>query len=333
MFAPPARDAAEGFELLVPRDTNAPDFDRALDNCIDAIASFYDTPFNSVEALLLPSSEIVSVRLQGEGFTGGAAPFPQFERMLEHLKRTISRAASLVLTDDPLSDKMPLAARSFVNECWFLQTARGSFVTRVAMPTAGSFGGIQYSLFKHPRTKDAVASTLRGVSTLVGERVLAGDEGLFSEAGFESVRATVSVGVLEEFGRLLRGSGAEHIELSFNRAGDENTIDLPNLSDSRLARLDEFVVFVRERLHTVTDLDAVGTVFEVRRTRRKSGKSFVGMSATVDGRPEYVTFYVDSATLPVMLEHIRTRAPLRVRGRARRLRTQIRIEHDFQYIE
>src|SRR5689334_2218121 len=166
LYSPPDSEQGSRFELLVPRNTAAADFDRAIANCIDAIASFYNAPFTSIEALLLPASEVVSVRLKGEGFSVGAAPFPQFERTLEHLKRTISRAASLVITDDPIAQRIPGAARGFVDECWFLQTARGSFVTRVALPTAGVFSGGQFSLFAQPRAKAEVATTLRNITEI-----------------------------------------------------------------------------------------------------------------------------------------------------------------------
>jgi hypothetical protein len=331
LYASPGDVGPKNFQLAVPRNTDAPDFSKAVANCIDAIASFYEAPFSSIEALLLPQSEVVSMRLQGEGFVGGAAPFSQFERTIEHLKRTISRAASFVLTDDPLAQRIPLPARHFVDECWFLQTARGSFVARVALPTGGGFGGIQYGLFGRLPAKADVASTLRGVSEFVGQRVLTGDD-VFTAEGVDEVRRSASVALLEEFGKLLRGPQAESIDLAFARHGEEAVVRIPELSEARLARLDAFVAFVRERLHAVFDLDVTGRVFEVRRSRRSS-QSFVGLETAIDGHPEYVTFKIEPASLPVILEHFRSRVPIRVRGKARRLRTQIRIESDFQYVE
>lgn len=332
MYAPPGSDST-GFELMVPRDTNAPDFDRSLDNSIEAIASFSGMPFNSVETLLLPSSEVVAVRLQGDSFSGGAAPLPWFERTLDHLKRTISRTASLILTDDPLSQRVPAPAQKFLSECWFLQTARGSFVTRVALPTSGVFSGRQYSLFTRPRERGEVSLTLRHISELVGRRVLAGDDDVFTNESFQSVRSTVSVGILEEFGRLLRGSQAERVDLSFNRVGDVSVIEMPSLTEKRLSRLDDYVSFVRDQFHEAIDLDVSGKVFEVRRARRGGKHSLVGLEAMVDDRPEYVTFRIEQEYLHVMLDHFHSGLPIRVRGRARRLRTQIRIEQNLQYQE
>ncbi len=331
LYNPPSTEVDSSFELAVPRLVEALDFERAITNCVEAVASFYRTPFTSIEALLLPSSEILSVRLQGESFAGGAAPFPQFERMLDHLKRTISRAASFVLTDDPLAQLVPVPARNFVNDCWFLQTARGSFVTRVALPAVGSFDIPQYSMFARTPTKSQVGDTIREVTSLVGERVLSGDDELFTADGFDAVRGSVSIGLLEEVGRLLRGSHAESVELTFNRAGDESVVPLPHLSDERLTRLDQFVVFVRERLHAVIPLEVTGRIFEVRRSRRGSGQSYVGLEGELDGRMEYVTFKVEAGSLPIVLEHFRSRQPLTVRGRARRMRTQIRIEDGLQF--
>lgn len=329
----PPQQAATGFELPVPRLTGAHDFDRALDNCIAALAEYTGVPFNSVEASLMPSAEIVSVRLQGDVFAGGAVPLPQFERTLEHLKRTISRAASLIVTDDPLSQRIPAPAQRFLSDCWFLQTARGSFITRVAIPTAGTFSGKQLSLFALPKEKQEVSATLRHVSDLVGNRVLGGDEHVFSQEGFEAVRSTVSVGILEEFGRLLRGANAERIDLSFRRGSDESVVSFAQLNEKRLLRLDDYVAFVRDQFHLAFDLDVSGKVFEVRRARRGGKHSLVGLEAVIDDRHEYVTFRIEQEHLHVMLERFHSGIPIRVRGRARRLRTQIRIEQEFQYSE
>lgn len=332
IYAPPD-GVTDGFELSVPRLTDAPDFDRALDNCIEALAAYSEIPFSAVEASLMPRSEIVAVRLRGDVFAGGAAPLPRFERTLEHLKRTISRAASLIVSDDPLSQRVPAPAQRFLDECWFLQTARGSFVTRVAIPTAGVFSGKQLSLFTVPKEKQEVAATLRHVSDLVGNRVLGGDESVFSVEDFESVRDRVSVGILEEFGRLLRGAQADRIDLSFRRGDDESIVSVPNLTEKRLVRLDEYVTFVRDQFHLSFDLDVSGKVFEVRRARRGGKHSLVGLEATVDDRHEYVTFRIEQEHLHVMLDRFHSGLPIRVRGRARRLRTQIRIEQEFQYSE
>ena len=332
LYGPPGNERHAAFELLVPRLPSATDFDKAITNCIDAIASFYGLPFASVEALLLPASEVMSVRLQGEGFVGGAAPFPRFERTLEHLKRTISRAAAFIVTDDPLAQRVPIPARNFVEDCWFLQTARGSFVTRVALPTTGSFSALQYSLWGRAPQKAEVVASIRKVADLVGRRVLAGDDEVFTDKAIEDVRSTASVALLEEFGKLLRSPEAERIDLTFSRGTEETAVEVPDLSDARLRRLDEYVGFIREKLHASVDIDVVGRVFEVRRSRRGS-HSFIGLEATLDERPEYITFKIEQGSLHVMLEHLRSRAPLRVRGRARRLRTQIRIEQDFQFEE
>jgi hypothetical protein len=331
LYSPPLSEKDSSFELAVPGQVHTRDFERAITNCVEALASFYSTPFTSIEALLLPRSEVLSVRLQGESFVGGAAPFPQFERMLDHLKRTISRAASFVLTDDPLAQVIPAPARHFVNDCWFLQTARGSFVTRVALPAEGNFEIPQYSMFARTPSKSQVADTIRQVTSLIGERVLPGEDMIFTNEGFDSVRSSVSIGLLEEVGKLLRGSQAESIELTFNRIGDESTVPLTHLSEERLVHVDQFVTFVRERLHAVFELEVTGRIFEVRRSRRGSLQSYVGLEGEVDGRMEYVTFKVEARALAVMLEHFKSRQPLTVRGNARRMRTQIRIQDGFQF--
>ena len=334
VFAPPEFEKETGsYELLVPRNPAAGDFARALEGTIDAIASFYQMPFSSVEALLIPSSEVVSVKLEGEGFQGGAAPFPRFERMLEHLKRTITRTAAFVLTDDPLATATPRAAYGFLNECWFLQTARGSFVARVALPVDGSFS-TEPSLFAEPVQpipREAVADTLRSLSVLVAERVLGEDESLFSEEGLQGVRQLASVAVLEEIARLLRGTEAKSVTFRFTRGSEERATVLPSLSDERLYHLDRFIAYLRDKLHATFDLTVQGRVFEIRRSRRRSSSSFVGILAEVEGRQQLVTFKVGPSDLPVFLEHFRSRRPVVVSGRARRLRTQIRIETNLSY--
>jgi hypothetical protein len=330
VYQPPTgTPTAEGYELLVPRDPAGPEFARSIDNTVDAVASYYQMPFSSVEALLLPSSEVLSLKLEGEGFQGGAAPFPKFERMLEHLKRTITRTAAFVLTDDPVTQTTPNAARDFLNECWFMQTGRGSFVTRVALPVSGNFGAL--SLFRQPVHKEAIATTIRNVSALIGERVLNDDESLFTDQGLRDIQDVVSVGVLEEVAKLLRGAGARGVTFSFNRQGDERSIPFPPLTEDRLHNLDRFIAHVRLRLQATFSLQAQGRVFEVRRSRRRSSSSFVGILADVEGRQQLVTFRVERDELPVFLDLFRSGAGIRVEGRARRLRTQIRIEGDLAY--
>jgi hypothetical protein len=332
VFVPPDSERASDFRLYIPRDPAAVDFSRSIENSVEAIASFYGAPTSSIEALLLPASEVLSVRLAGEGYTGGAAPFPQFERMLEHLKRAITRAAAFVITDDPITQDTPSAAKRYLDQCWFMQTARGSFVTRVALPTSPILL-YQYSLFHRPSSGESVTNALRRVATLVGERVLRNDPTVFSSEGFGAVRDSVSVNVLEELSKLLHGAGAKDVDLSFNRRGEEARVAMSNLTAPRLKLLDDFIAFTREQVGASFVIDVEGHVFEVRRARRGRGSNFVGMEAPVEGRLQDVTFKVDRGSLHVFLEHIESGLPIRVRGLARRLRTQIRIESDLQFDE
>jgi len=319
-----------GFELVVPRDPLASDFERSLESTLDAVASFYGMPFSSLEALMLPASEVVSLRLEGEQYHGGAAPFSQFERMLEHFKRTITRTAAFVLTDDPAAQATPKAARRYLDDCWFMQTARGSFISRVALPIAGTFGP-ELSLFTRPIKREAVADTIQQVSLLVGSRVLERDETLFTEDGFGAVRSIASVGVLEEVSRLLRGTEARRVSFEFNRKGTQRDVVLPPLTAARLQNLDHFINYVREQVRATFTLSVSGRVFEVRRSRRTSSSSIVGVLADVDNRQQLVTFKVGARDLGVFLDRFASRAPITVQGRARRLRTQIRIEADLSY--
>jgi hypothetical protein len=332
IYVPPRQDDGSGFRLFVPRDPNAIDFARSIENCIGAIASFYDAPLNSIEALLLPAAEVISVGLSGEGFGGGAAPFPQFERVIEHLKRAIAGTATFVLTDDPIAQSTPMAARDFLDDCWFLQTARGSFVTRVALPTSGDLR-YRYSLFSKPQSRELVGSTLRRITALVGERVLRRDPAVFSVDGYGSIRDAVSVNVLEQISGLLKHSEADEVDLSFNRRGNEQRIAITDITHRRLQLLDEFIEFARVQSRATFDIDVEGQVVEVKRGRRDNRSSFVGLMALVENRVQTVSFKVEPGALPVFLDHFRSGLPIRVRGRARQLRTQIRIESGFQYQE
>jgi hypothetical protein len=328
-YSPP--DDRDGYRLFVPRDPAAKDFDKAIEVCVEALASFYDVPFSSIEALLLTSNEVVALRLRGDAFEGGVAPFPQFERMLEHLKRAITGAAAFLLTDDPIVQQPPNSARKFLDDCWFLQTARGSFVARVALPTSGDIGN-ELSLWTKRRPRELVGQTLHHMARLVGDRVLADDQTLFSEDGFKALRENLSVNVLEEFSRMLRGAAAERIDISFNRQGAEDIIKLPLLTHDRLHLLDTFIAFAREQLHATVDVDWVeGRVFKINKGRRGGRGNLVGLWAVVEGKSQEITSRVDSSVLPDFFKSLHTNSPIRIRGRARRLRTQLRIESDLQY--
>jgi hypothetical protein len=330
VYTPPSSTGdSGGYELIVPKDPAASDFARAVENCLAALGSFYKVPFLAVEEALLPLSEVVSLRFDGSNYHAGAAPFPQFERMIEHLKRSIARAAAFVVTDDPVTQSTPTAARRYLDDCWFMQTARGSFVTRVALPVTGDFR-LPLSLFARPVEREAVVTTLRNLTALIGERVLSSDDSLYTESGFEAVRGDISVGVLEELAKLLRGAEASSMDISFRRGGEGRTVALHHLNDERMRYIETFISHVRERFLATFDLEAVGPVIEARRSRRRNS-SLVGISAEVEGRRQVVSFKVEQEILPVFLRHFQSQQPIAVSGRARRLRTQIRIESNLSF--
>ena len=338
VFTPPeaeARVAEDGpFRLFVPRDPAAPGFERALDVSMEALASFYGRAYTSVHSFLIPEAEVIAFRLKGDSFGAGAAPLLQLDALVEHLKRAIRQAAAFVLTGDPLGQTSASHATTYLEDCWFLPTLRGSFIARVALPTGGEFGVSKKPTFwEKAAPRSAVTDAIRIASKVIGERVLADDGSILTEEGYEEVRSTLSIGVLEEMTQIFKTTKDASVDLSFRSRLERQDVNVPSLTRERLGRLEYFVKFARAQTGATFPLDVEGQVVEARRTGRDRSGNLVGLHAMVEGKQELVSFRVPPGSLHPFLSAFENRRPIRVRGEARRLRSQVRIESGFEFVE
>lgn len=323
--------AAGDFVLYVPRDPATPSFERALDYTLASLAEHLQLPVSGIEGLLAGSSSVLSLRLSGGPYDSGAAPLSAFERVLDHLKLAISRTVTFLVTDDPVAKVKPAAVNEFLERSWFLQTQRGSFVTRVALPTSGDLKASPTFWQKSIENKRVGIALATGVEVLTG-RVIAGDESVFTEPGFSGIESSLSLGMAEEITRLFKASGAGAVDLAYGQGETAAQRMSAELGPASIERLEEFVHYASLRWKTKYHIDVVGRVLELRGSRRKGKGGYVGILAEdVNQKPSLFTFRAKQSDYDLLSATIAKKQSVQLRGLARNMRTQVRVEDELEF--
>lgn len=331
-FAAPAKlGLGDGARLTLPAAADAPDSDLTLQRIRDVLVDVYELASERLTPLLSSGGVVTSLQMESELYNEGTIPFPQFEATIEKLKKTLLDAATFVLTDEPNVSRVLPEAQQYLRACRFLQTEVGSFVANVQLPEGKRLAS-ETLLRKEPVHSDDVNARLPAIVEYVVGPIFDAQQSAFSPAGLEASLDVVNLAVMKDVGDLLQSTGASQVNLSFTDAGGERVIRSGELSTVKFERLKSYLSFARTRLGAEFPIDITGRVTLLRSSGAGKGRNWVGVTGIHDGRQAYATFSMNKKDHVYAINAYKSGRLVRVRGSARRMRTQLRI-NTLQYFE
>jgi len=324
-YSPPASlNVGNQFYITLPTGSvTAGTQDRYFNEVSTILAQLYGWSPDNLERAVEPSSTVFSIRFSGDDDTArGTIPLVDFEAFLSRLKDLIRDIADFATSNLPFTGEALEVADSFVRECQFLQTERGSFVSRIELPTSVTLrpGDMLQSAISG---KDA-ADRLADVLTFVSDRVLKGDETIYDDETFVNSSEVLNVNVLEDVETLVEHIGDRAVTFHFARPDMEKQVATGRVSAPELARLSDYVRFVREKLSQTVPIDLVGAVVQLRSRDPEGNRNLVTVQAA-DRAFLPLVVALDSARYQIAVDaHVHKR-PVRIRGNAVKLKTQLKM--------
>src|SRR5690606_13630200 len=111
------------------------DFKGYYNNLLEIFHDFYNLSKLDFDTLLETPDSILRVRIHDDATAEGKINFVRFEGFIERLKAIITDTASFVIDKNLTSTRIPAEAYKYLNKCHFLQTEKGSYVTKIQLPT------------------------------------------------------------------------------------------------------------------------------------------------------------------------------------------------------
>jgi hypothetical protein len=230
---------------------------------VDFISDFYEYASEDLSYVLGKGKAVFSAQLIDETTRNGEVPFVKFENHIQEIKNLLLNSASFSVHKRHYIVDVPEEANSYLNSCSFLQTAVGSFVSKVQLPNSSN---LSTSLFpEYTVQTDAVNSLLGNVLEFaVNDIYNAREEDIFSVEHVTNHADIININVLENVNNIFRKTGVS--EINFNLLGPELDFSIKSgpVGGNEFKQLDQYIELAQAVFSKQFDIEAYGKITQLR---------------------------------------------------------------------
>jgi hypothetical protein len=325
-YSPPSTlNVGDRFYITLPKGAVTSGTNERYFNEVSKILSqLYGWAPENLERAVDAVSTVFSVKFYGDEQTQqGTISLVDFEAFVSRVKNLIRDTADFTASNMPFVGPAREMAHAFINGCLFLQTEKGSFVTRIDLPSAITLR--EGDMLQSAITGEHASDRLADVLAFVSDRVLKGDPKIYEEEIFVDAGDVLNVNVLEDVETLVEHLGGRSVAFHFARADMERSIAPGRITTEEMAKLSQYVKFVRDKLSQQVPINVVGSVVQLRSHDPEGNRNVVTIRAEDKSFNLPIFVALDSARYSQAVEAHVNKRPVRVRGIAVKLVTQIKV--------
>jgi hypothetical protein len=333
-YYPPDNLGIKGkFSLAVPIEGRSGAI-KALEASADMLAQLYgfarvgDLLSRMTSTVELAQPVRLSARFIDLSTSNDTLPLASLAGYATNMCQGLYRGAKFKLGIE--SKENQLLAQQFVNECKFLQTERGSFITSVEVPAyllkqSDLFGGEEL-------TSAQVCSSIFLGLQFISQRILNDDLPFDSEEILGDTISLFDVELLESISEVVISPEIETIEFGLQAGGSARKISTGKLTGSKKERLRDYCAFVKKLMRGESDMDVKGTIVELRSRDPEGNKNYIRVVADFYGDRTFISAALSNEQYQLAVEAHRKKQFVRLVGHGMRLKTQIRMTElkDFE---
>jgi hypothetical protein len=312
------------FTIAVPRTAEPPDVPRLLSTISSTLADLYSCTVDQIAPVIEKADAVFTITISSEATWDGSIALSSLSGIVGELRNLILNTTVFVSEEDPIIDRVPPEAYEYLDQCRFLQTTRGSFGASVQLPT-GEIVNLHSEANPNGIPGQAVVDRMTRVLAYVSDSVMQGGHHLFTVDHLRAHMEVINVRVLENIRDLCDDVGTGALAFSVIGVGGSSGVSLGVLTPQRVGELAAYVRFVRKALAETLAIDAAGPVVELRSRNPEGNKNYILIEIEFDGRPTLLAATVDNARYALAVRAHRAGHRVQMVGRARRMKTQLKM--------
>lgn len=324
-FAPPSElGMNESYSLIVPTNEKAPDykdFSRKITNIISEIYSISEVKLLTVFA---NESTILSFRLEDKKTADGSIHLKVLDQVLEKTRKTLLDVASATSLNSPFVEHRTIESSTYYENCKYLQTEHGSFVTNIELPTKIMLK--ENCLFTGKQlVAENINVRLSEYFTFVVDDVFGENNTIYSDQFFEDNQNFLSVQVLEDISELLKKTNCENVHFGFLSKSYQKDISATALTDDKHKLLSNYIKFVKEKIESDVKIDVQGKIVELRSRNPESDKNYIVVSSNFKDQAIILAMHLNNVDYQTAIQAHKNNREIKIKGFAKRMKTQYKI--------
>lgn len=326
--APESVGVTGSFSIALPIDPRRPGIDNLILSALNTLGDIYDKNLSSLYEEVaatndLASSTTLSVRFLDEKTSGGIIPLPSISAFVQGFEKSLYEAIKFKLGDG--SKATVEKAQRFIKECSFLQTAPGSFIARVEVPTVMFRQAQLLPDAPPPLASSQVCASMFSAIEFLNSRILQSNEDYEADDLVAHALELFNPELLDALYKVLIGSEVAETEFGMQTGDQRRTTTTGIVTFENTSRLREYVRFIREHLHGVDVIDVRGSIVELRSRDPQGNRNHIGIATTFNGDRTFVTATLNNEQYDIAMTAHRAKGAVRLRGRGMQLKTQLRV--------
>lgn len=322
--APANLGLPEDYFLHVPRNDEVAGFTRYYGNLLSVFSDFYDMKKEDLDSLIGQSETILRVRLQDEETSQGKINFVRFEGFIERLKAIITDTASFVIDKDLNSIRVPAEAQKYINKCHFLQTEKGSYVTKIQLPREETIKDA--TLFAPAIIAEEINEKLIEVLDYVNKEIFQGDIEQVSDDYIVENSDKLNVKLLRDIEALYDKSDIKNINFSLQTVNETKTVISENITKAQIYRLNTFIETVASRTFEEKVVTVRGKIELLKSRDPDGGRNSITMQGTADDLPVVAKANLTSEAYKEAIEAHKVKEYVEIKGLAKVSRTRVQFK-------
>lgn len=324
-FTPPSElGMNESYSLIVPTNEKASDYNDYSGKITKIISEIYSISEVKLSNVFANESTILSFRLEDKKTSGGSINLKVLDQFLERTKQTLLDVASATSLNSPFVEHRTIEASTYYENCKYLQTEHGSFVTNIELPTKIMLK--ENCLFTGKQlVAENINVRLSEYFSFVVNEVFGENNEIYSEQFFEENQNLLSVQVLEDISELIKKTDCENVHFGFLSKNYQKDISATALTDEKHKLLSNYIKYVKEKIESDVKIDVQGKIVELRSRNPESDKNYVVVSSHLDDQAIMLAMHLNNVDYQKAIQAHKNSREVKVKGLAKRMKTQYKI--------
>ncbi|WP_147320707.1 hypothetical protein [Hymenobacter lapidiphilus] len=258
--------------------TDNNEFDNSLlHKVVDFISEFYEFPSGELISSFIKNSAIFSTQLIDESTTHGNVPFLRYEHHLQELKNLLLNNASFGVSGKHYVKDIPEEANTYLNLCSFLQTERGSFISKIQLPSSID---LSVNLFEEYSVQsDSINNKLGSVLKFVVDDIYKSPANdIYSVEHVKQNAQLINIDVFENINNIFKRTGVGEINFALLGADFDLKIESGVVGVDEFKQLENYIDLASTVFANHVEIDSRGRVIQLRSSHAKGSKNLVIIS-------------------------------------------------------
>jgi hypothetical protein len=321
--APQQFNIDEAFRINVPVELNKSDIKTYTDNLLSIIADFYSLSIDDLNLILEKENTILKVRIYDEKTKEGKISFNRFEELIDKLKLILTDTASFVIDKSVTSLRVPDEAYRYLNLCNFLQTEKGSFVTKIQLPSKELIKDKELFNQQEIYSED-INQKLSEVLSFVNESVFNVAAPNVTDEYLLEHEQKINIKLLKDIETFYDKAELKNIDFSFHNIKESTIIETQEVTKEKLFKLTTFVDHIANKSFETINLTLRGKITTLKSRDPDGLRNNITVGGIFDDLPVIGVANLTSENYKLAIEAHKLKQYIKISGLARKTKSRIR---------